>query len=427
MNATLNRVGRVLPLFLLLLCAACAANRAAYDGLEDMRVALMGSLQEEGELDVADLLSANGLDPNYSLTVSAPEAELESFDEFPEIPEVVVRGRFFAHDVEIRELVQEAEELLRDVDLNYVFTGKGKNEILRGRPVVFALWNETTEEWTMAHIEIPRPPVRWKPGGPPVSFRLITPGLKAWHVGGTGAERLMFGFSGPNGEPLKVYGRKFPVFDNKALARKQWREVARTAEPIIYLPFTTDALDPGLVGSGRDFLLSTANRALRELRVAKVPSVAYPGQLLADVVPAEVIAMLAVIEQTDDTLYSTLNIGAFEQVMNQYGLQRDNAYRYSVSTASAYGAMQFTNKRGNGTYALVVRRCRGANIDPNFERGATNIYNAMKAAICLLDIELSQMREDIKTAYRNDPALLGIFPIAAYNGGPRNVTRLYNV
>jgi hypothetical protein len=37
------------------------------------------------------------------------------------------------------------------------------------------------------------------------------------------------------------------------------------------------------------------------------------------------------------------------------------------------------------------------------------------------------MREDIKTAYRNDPALLGIFPIAAYNGGPRNVTRLYNV
>jgi hypothetical protein len=51
----------------------------------------------------------------------------------------------------------------------------------------------------------------------------------------------------------------------------------------------------------------------------------------------------------------------------------------------------------------------------------------MKAAICLLDIELAQMRADIRDAYRDNPHVLGIFPGAAYNGGPRNVTRLYNV
>ena len=68
---------------------------------------------------------------------------------------------------------------------------------------------------------------------------------------------------------------------------------------------------------------------------------------------------------------------------------------------------------------------RSADIDPNFERGATNLLNAMKAAICLLDIELSQMRSDIRLAYRDNPAVLGIFPVAAYNGGPRNVTKLY--
>src|SRR4029078_9828550 len=64
---------------------------------------------------------------------------------------------------------------------------------------------------------------------------------------------------------------------------------------------------------------------------------------------------------------------------------------------------------------------------PNFERGATNLLNAMKAAVCLLDLELAAMRADIRTAYRANPAVLGLFPVAAYNGGPRNVAKLYRV
>ena len=49
------------------------------------------------------------------------------------------------------------------------------------------------------------------------------------------------------------------------------------------------------------------------------------------------------------------------------------------------------------------RKCRGAQIDPNFERGATRLQNAMKAAACLLDIELSQMSSEIRSAYRTNP------------------------
>jgi hypothetical protein len=76
---------------------------------------------------------------------------------------------------------------------------------------------------------------------------------------------------------------------------------------------------------------------------------------------------------------------------------------------------------------MVVRRCRRANLDPVFESGATNLLNAMKAAICLLDLEVSQMRPQIREAYRANSVVLGIFPVAAYNGGPRNVTKLYRV
>lgn len=154
---------------------------------------------------------------------------------------------------------------------------------------------------------------------------------------------------------------------------------------------------------------------------------AFPGGLLADVVPAEVLATLAVIEQTDDADFLKKRAGAIDEVLSQYGLKREEAYRYSVSSAAALGPMQFTNRKGNGTYAMVVRQCPEARLDPNFERGATDLLNAMKAAICLFDIELFQMRADIRLAYRDNKEVLGIFPVAAYNGGPRNVAKLYGV
>src|SRR5688500_13214136 len=82
--------------------------------------------------------------------VPIPVAESEQPDQKPE--EVVVQGR--RHQV-IHDLVAEGQALLRDVELKYVFTGKGKREVLRGRPVAFALWNEAKQEWSVAHIELP--------------------------------------------------------------------------------------------------------------------------------------------------------------------------------------------------------------------------------------------------------------------------------
>ena len=368
-------------------------------------VADEGSKQEEGEVPLA-------------------VAESEKPEAAPP-KEVVVHGPKARHDA-IHDFVAEAQLQLRDVQLQYVLTGKGKSQVLRGRPVAFALWSETTQEWFIAQIELPRPPVKWKPGGRPFPFRSLTPGIQAQHVKGTGAERLMFSFS-KDGHPLKVYGRKFPVFDNALVKHKQWSAVAATAKPIVYLPFTEDTFDPAFVTTGKEFLIGTASKALNDLRLAKVPSAAFPGELLADVIPPQVVTTLAVIEQTDDGDYMEKQALAFDAVLRQYGLKKEEAFRYSVSSAKALGPMQFTNRRGNGTYSLVVRRCPGARLDPIFERGATSLLNAMKAAVCLLDLDLAGMSSEIRTAYRANPEVLGIFPVAAYNGGGRNVAKLYRV
>ena len=374
----------------------------------------------------------------HDVPMAASEAKSEGDSEVPvavaeseqheappkpgDLPELIVKGR--TRDRVIRDLVAEGQAQLRDVQLQYVFTGRPGHEVLRGRPVAFALWSEAQKNWTIAHLEIPRPPVKWKPGRGELPFTLSTAGIEARHVKGTGAERLMFTFS-RGGEELKVYGRKFPVFDNTLIKKKRWREAAATSRSIVYLPFTRDTLDPRLTTGGRDFLLATARSAMDELRDARVPSEAFPGELLADVIPAEVIATLAVIEQTDDEDFLDKGADAFDEVLSQYGLKREEAYRYSVSSAKALGPMQFTDRRGHGTYSYVVRSCRGAQLDPNFERGSTRLQNAMKAAVCLLDMELLQMNSEIRAAYRANPDVLGIFPVAAYNGGGRNVAKLY--
>ena len=420
---------RALLILVLLISVGCATTGGAGEGSDPTLIeAAPDPTAEAGAASVAaDSKEQEGEVPLAVAESEKADSEKTDADQADAgLAEVVVQGHIRNRQEAIHDLVAEAQTLLHDVELKYFLTGKGKRQTLRGRPVAFALWSEVKQEWSIAQLELPRPPIKWKPGRKPLPFRILTPGIEAQHVKGTGAERLMFAFT-RDGESLKVYGRKFPVFDNKSVKRKQWAAVIQSATPIVYLPFTEDTFDPGFVRGGRDFLVATATKALEQLRLAKVPSAAFPGKLLADVIPAEVVTTLAVIEQTDDKDYREKQSVAFDEVLSQYGLKQDEAYRYSVSVAHALGPMQFTNRHGNGTYSMMVRRYPGARIDPVFESGATSLLNAMKAAICLLDDELAAMRSDIREAYRNNPVVLGIFPVAAYNGGPRNVAKLYRV
>jgi hypothetical protein len=187
--------------------AAAAALLATLSLLFAACTTLQGA-PDEGE---APFMSTGAFDlqepesPEHDET--APETEVME-GEVPlsvaesEAPEITAPGVeldaiivTFRREEQIRDLVSQARELLEDHELEYVFTGKTKNETLRGRPVAFALWSESEQDWTVARLEIPRPPVSWKPGRKPLKFTLLTPGIQAQHIKGTGAERLMFAFS----------------------------------------------------------------------------------------------------------------------------------------------------------------------------------------------------------------------------------------
>jgi hypothetical protein len=242
--------------------------------------------------------------------------------------------------------------------------------VLRGRPVAFALWSEAHKKLDHCAIGDPPPAGEMEARPRAAALHMLTPGIEARHVKGTGAERLMFAFS-RGGEELKVYGRKFPVFDNassrrSAGARRRRRHDPSSTCPIPRIPLTRASSRAAGISCSPPHGAPWTNFV-----DANVPSAAFPGELLADVIPPEVIATLAVIEQTDDEDFLEKGRDAFDEVLSQYGLKREEAYRYSVSSAKALGQCSSPIPHGNGTYSLVVRLCRGAQLDPSFERGAT--------------------------------------------------------
>jgi hypothetical protein len=318
--------------------------------------------------------------------------------------------------------VVQAAYVLKDIPLHYTFTRRFGREILRGRPVVFAAWSEREKSWSVVEIEVPFPAPKWAPGGKSIAFRVLTPGYEAEHVRGVGTERLMFNiFRGD--ERLRVYGRKYPMIDAPIVKKRGARFATEIAEVIQYLP-QTDDVTPLFTPDGRTLLTSTAEAALMDLRERKVPSFAFPDKLLADTVLPQTLVSLAVIEQTDDHDFAIAPLVAINNTLGQYGVMQTRAFTYSVSRANAIGPMQFTNRRGKGTYSWIAKKCVGADLDPDFDLGARDLRNAMKAAACLLDFELAQMPNEIQDEYAVNPAAVSIFQVAAYNGGQGNARRL---
>jgi hypothetical protein len=213
------------------------------------------------------------------------------------------------------------------------------------------------------------------------------------------------------------------MIDATAVKKQGIHAAVASAEVTQYLPLTDDAALL-FVAQGRALLRFTAESALRDLRQRKVPSFAYPGKLLADTVLPETLMSLAVIEQTDDTEFAAAPAVALNKTIGHYGLMQSQAFTYSVSRANAAGPMQFTDKRGRGTYTMVARKCVGADISPDFNAGARDLRNAMKAAACLLDMDMAEMPREVQSEFAQRPAPVSIFEVAAYNGGGRNAARL---
>jgi len=229
----------------------------------------------------------------------------------------------------------------------------------------------------------------------------------------------------------------------------EWREQKITsmtakAEKVVYLATPPYLVNEEFAHLGRQYVLTVLTGVLRDLRALGVPSRAYPGRLVADVITETMLLNLLVIEQTDPCLLQDREPGCVrllpkllyaldeqvvDAVLTEFVINGLEAYRHICSVAAACGAFQFTNNKTQafrGTYNVVRQSYPSAQLDPLFTRGTRSFRNSAKAAALLIDLELSSSGTPgwVREAVISDERVGLLFPAAAYNGGASQSRKL---
>lgn len=259
----------------------------------------------------------------------------------------------------------------------------------------------------------------------PDALEVMTPGYEVVRKNGKGITRFTF-------DVTRIHSHEQLLL----LDSKHWMQESGVGE--YYFPYSDRLMTESVVSAGADTLTRIIHDAFGEARRKNTPSLAFDGKRLHEVFPRELFFNLALIEQMDDDeffndcprpetlapenrIFKNCSEYAAYKVLVHYARNGRKAFSYVFSKAGAKGAMQFMPE----TYKMVLRQYSFAGLIPSFENGASDIVNAIQAAMCLLDFDMVVMHKGIKYEFLRNPRLGSIYLMAAYNGGTARAERLY--
>lgn len=328
--------------------------------------------------------------------------------------------------------VHEAQEYLKDVEIPFDVQEKirvakrkrYKEEHVVGKQIALLAWDRHEDKFHVIYLSTPHPLL-----SSGFQFNVETDGFAVQHVAGKTVSKLVFRAWKKVGIatlPLVVLAGKHWWLPPGRSSETRKNEFMKIAVEAIYTPFADDLYFEEI--TGEKFLYSEIKKALDDLCAKEVMSRALPGTILCRAIPWELLFNLALNEQMDHGKFKNDGWRTAKEVANEYALNLSGAFRWSVSSANARGAYQFTNRsrRGNtGTYDLVVGAYEDAELMEDFEEGAQDLQNMIKAAACLLDTELSKFPKEVHDLFEKDYKLGSVFPVAAYNEGFGGAKQLY--
>ena len=183
---------------------------------------------------------------------------------------------------------------------------------------------------------------------------------------------------------------------------------------MVYAPYSEYLHWPDVIKAGKTYIDEHADEALKDLKDKKVLSRAHPDKLVVDVVPEDLVKTIVLVEHVDPGWIKFADDGGktlVERALVIIGANREWAYRYTNSSADAYGLAQFIES----TYDLMVERYPEAGLIKDHTLGMADHTNAFKAITLLFDNEA----EDIEKS-SGVPATREMLA-AAYNGGTNRV------
>lgn len=317
-----------------------------------------------------------------------------------------------------------------------VMTGKRRTTISY-REFLLIAFDPVTERWHKIVLGMPVRVMGCPQRGIPLVFRNVNAAeYEVKRLRGCSLNKLVFDVR-YQGRELLVYGAKHLLFTSEKLHPFWGGRTVETIEEVVYLATPAHLVTPELARAGHQLLLSAIERAIIELANDQVPSRAFPGELLARHANAYQIANLVLTEQTDPCFLPKRPAFCAVLVPNRPYPDEDQvrdavkaefvvnglaAFRYLQSHANARGVLQFTDNRTEkylGTYTVVLALYPEARLDPDFRRGTRSLVNMAKAAIALIDLELSNrwLGQWVREVFVRDPEMGLLFPGSAYNGG----------
>lgn len=193
-------------------------------------------------------------------------------------------------------------------------------------------------------------------------------------------------------------------------------------EEAVYTAYSADLDTQKMQDAGLDYLRTLENLAYNRINDHDVRSRVAPSKTVAQQIPRDMVMRLMITEHVDPLHMKYVGIEqCVHEVLVTVAANRDKAYAYARSSAGALGLPQFMES----SYHMVRDNYPNARLEPDFNRGMTNLHNAVLASTLLLDLELTEMPKSMLKQVTESSAHFAAFLAAGYNRNPVKVVKTY--
>lgn len=190
----------------------------------------------------------------------------------------------------------------------------------------------------------------------------------------------------------------------------------------IYTAYSPELDTQKMRDAGLDYLRTLQHQAYNRIQDHDVRSHVSPNQTVADKIPTSMVLRLMITEHIDPLHMRRVGIEqCIHEVLVTIAANQSHAYAYARSSAGALGLPQFMAS----SYQMVRDNYPKALLEPDFDRGMTDLHNAVLASVLLLDLELTSLPRDYLKKITESSQQFAAFLAAGYNRNPVNVVRTY--
>lgn len=273
------------------------------------------------------------------------------------------------------------------------------------------------------------------PGGSGFLFEVVASDfeceISVEYIGGIGISRRYAVACENEDETKSVLAASYFTFPGKNKFSSP-AELELKLRRITYSAFSDEYVTSEMFAYGDSFARISIDAAFTKLEEKKIVSRAYPNRLVSAVQHKNFSYILLISEHGDTGEFDAWGAEFLQKkVLTTIALNEGGVYP-TTNRSGAAGPWQITDNRRkvrggvykDGTYTMVRKAYLGAELIPEFPKGAYDFVNAAMTAVLLLDYELLQLPKWVRDAYKKDPRSVVLCLAAAYHSGGRVANNL---